>query len=234
VIVTFFSLNSGKISAIAKSAKKSAKRFSGVLELFSVLSIVYGSARGKGLPVLQEATVVKPFSKIRSDIQKTAYASYWAEMVHEWMADGEKQKDLYRLFVHVMDRLDAGQMPASALSVLFQVRFFGLTGYSPNVSRCAACHTPVEDITDAPVAFDLRRGGILCRRCAPGLAGDIRLHIGTLKQLGWIQRGGLDQAGRIRLDARAIQEGLALLEAFGPYHFGKIPKSLTFLQQIRR
>ncbi|MBW1745923.1 MAG: DNA repair protein RecO [Deltaproteobacteria bacterium] len=40
LIVSFFTLNKGKISVIAKSAKKSVKRFSGVLEPFSVLEVV--------------------------------------------------------------------------------------------------------------------------------------------------------------------------------------------------
>ena len=81
-IITFFTLNQGKISVIAKSAKKSTKRFSGILELFSVLDIVYGSDRGKGLPLLKEAVLKQPFSKIRADIRKTAYASYWAELIN--------------------------------------------------------------------------------------------------------------------------------------------------------
>ena len=55
VIITFFTLNRGKLSLIAKSAKKSVKRFAGILELFSVLEVVAGSGRNKGLSVLQEA-----------------------------------------------------------------------------------------------------------------------------------------------------------------------------------
>ncbi len=37
LIITFFTRDFGKTSAIAKSAKKSVKRFRGVLELFSLL-----------------------------------------------------------------------------------------------------------------------------------------------------------------------------------------------------
>ena len=84
LIINFFTLNKGKISVIAKSAKKSVKRFSGVLEPFSILEVVCNSGRGKGLPVLQEATLTQPFSKIRADIVKIAYASYWAELINIW------------------------------------------------------------------------------------------------------------------------------------------------------
>ena len=78
VIITFFTLKRGKLSLIAKSAKKSTKRFAGILELFSVLEVTAGTDRGKGLSVLLEAVLKHPFSAIRADFRKTAYASYWA------------------------------------------------------------------------------------------------------------------------------------------------------------
>jgi len=77
VIITFFTLQSGKLSLIAKAAKKSTKRFAGILELFSVLEVVVAAGRGQGLPILQEAVLKQPFSAIRADFKKTAYASYW-------------------------------------------------------------------------------------------------------------------------------------------------------------
>jgi len=40
LIITLLTFDAGKISVIAKSAKKSIKRFSGVLELFSVLNVI--------------------------------------------------------------------------------------------------------------------------------------------------------------------------------------------------
>ena len=75
LILTFFTLKKGKISAIAKSAKKSTKRFGGILELFSVLDIVCSARIDRDLMVLQEADLKNSFSGIRADLNKTAYAS---------------------------------------------------------------------------------------------------------------------------------------------------------------
>ncbi|MBL0712915.1 MAG: DNA repair protein RecO, partial [Desulfosarcina sp.] len=60
LILTLLSQDFGKISVIAKHAKKSRKRFAGVLELFSILDILCHTRRQKGLDVLQEAHLVKP------------------------------------------------------------------------------------------------------------------------------------------------------------------------------
>lgn len=234
VIVTLFSRDRGKISAIAKSAKKSAKRFSGILELFSAVKVVCGSGRGKGLPVLKEAVLVHPFSNIRTHIEKTAYASFWAEMMHEGTEEGVRLIDHYDLLLHVLGDLNAGDTPEAALSILFLMRFLALSGYAPNLSGCVICRTAVEAIPDPCIRFDPRKGGLLCCGCASGAPGTVSLHKGTIKQLQWIERGDLKTAGRLRFTAQAMKEGEDLLEAFGPYHLGKMPKSLSFLRQIRK
>jgi DNA repair protein RecO (recombination protein O) len=120
LIITFITLDRGKVSVIAKYAKKSIKRFAGTLELFSALRMV--CTAGRGLPVLQEAAILEhPFPRIRSDIKKTAYASYWAEIINEWLEEGEKQVELYSLFQHVLDALDEGRTSPEALSIKYPV-----------------------------------------------------------------------------------------------------------------
>ena len=56
VIITFFTLKMGKLTLIAKSAKKSTRRFAGILELFSLLDVVASrtlDARGRGWYLLR-------------------------------------------------------------------------------------------------------------------------------------------------------------------------------------
>jgi DNA repair protein RecO (recombination protein O) len=234
LIITFFTLNRGKHSAIAKSAKKSTKRFSGILELFSVLDIVCSTGRGKGLPVLKEATLTHPFPGIRSNIIKTAYASYWAELINEWMEESQKQDQLYHLFKHALAALDLERMPSAALSILFQLRFLTMSGLGPNLDFCSICRKGIDQINASKFAFDLKKGNLVCGGCAPVNHGKMCLSKGTVKQLLWIKNGDLTKAARIRFTSQALKEGLAFLEAFVPYHIEKELRSLKFLRQIRK
>jgi DNA repair protein RecO (recombination protein O) len=233
LIITFFTLNKGKLTVIAKSAKKSKKRFSGILELFSVLQIVVGAGSRKGLPVLQEAVLQHPFVNLRADIKKTAYASYWAELIKEWMEDGVKHVQLFNLLQYVLEKLDGGKIPDPALSILFQMRFTKLSGHSPNLRQCCVCRTLLDQIKTNKILFDHKRGGLLCSSCATHTSGYSSLSKGTVKQLLWAEKKDLIQAGRIRFTSQAIKEGLEFLEAFVPYHLGKEPRSLKFLREIR-
>lgn len=234
LIVTLFTRLQGKTSAIAKSAKKSVKRFSGVLEPFSRLNVVLAQGRGSGMPVLQEASLADPFFKIREEILKTAYASYWAELIDLWLAEGEPQETLYGLTLHVLAELNRGETPAEVLSILFQMRFLSLAGLRPNFENCHACKTALDQIRHASVISDLGSGGIACPTCGSPTASRLPIAKGTLKQLRWTDSGDLAQAARIRFTPTAIAEGLAFLEAFLPFHIGKSPRSLKVLRAVRQ
>ncbi len=121
LILTNLTLEHAKMSSIAKHAKKSVKRFSGVLELFYVLDIVCTKSKGK-LHILKEASVRHPFLHIRSDIEKTAYASYWAQLVYEWMEEGQKEPRIFGLFQKVLDFLDNKTLSPEVLSIVFQTK----------------------------------------------------------------------------------------------------------------
>jgi DNA repair protein RecO (recombination protein O) len=234
VVITLFTLRNGKISAIAKSAKKSKKRFAGILELFSILDVVCSVGRKKGLPVLQEAALKYPFFDIRSSILKTAYASYWAELINEWMESGQKQVQLYQLFEYVLRELDLSRVSEAALSILFQIKFMAIAGLVPNLRQCSVCRVEIEKIRETRVQFDFAKGGILCDECTSKTLQKPFLSKGIIKQLLWIEKGDLAKAVRVRFSSDALRESSEFLETFVPYHVGKEPRSLKFLKQIRK
>ena len=233
-VITLFTLRKGKITVIAKSAKKSKKRFAGILEIFSILDVVCNVGRRKGLPVLQEAALKYPFFDIRSSTLKTAYGSYWAELIKEWMESGQKQVQLYQLFQYVLKELDSCRVSEAALSILFQVKFMVISGLSPNFRQCSVCRVEIEKIKETRVGFDFAKGGIVCDRCTSKTLQKTFLSKGIIKQLLWIEKGDLVKAVRVRFTSDALREGLEFLETFVPYHLGKEPRSLKFLQQIRK
>lgn len=232
-IVTFFTLKQGKISLIAKGAKKSIRRFAGILELFSVLNLVWAHSRGRGLPILQEASVAHPFERIRTDIAKTAYASYWCELVYHWMEQGQKHVSVYELLEYTLDKLNAGDLSEGTLHLALQLRFMVLNGFRPGFEHCSTCHMPLEQCGSPAVAFDAMRGGILCPKCYRQKPGHLHLSKGTIKLLQWVLNAPLEKLHRLRFSEQAMQESLDMLEAFVPYHLGKETKSLKFLKALK-
>ncbi|MFZ0611125.1 MAG: DNA repair protein RecO [Desulfobacterales bacterium] len=234
LILSFLTWEKGKLCAIAKSARKSTRRFGGILELFAALDILCSSGRRGGLPVLQEASLKQPFAAIRASIVHTAYASYWAELIDGWSEEGERQPDLYTLLLHVLTELSRGRTPADVLSIFFQIRFLVLSGHGPNLRSCSRCQRAADRIGGADLTFEPARGGIVCADCRAAGPGRLTLSRGTLKQLQGLETMDLSKAGRLRFSPAAIAESLAAMEAFVPYQMGREPRSLTFLRQIRK
>ncbi len=233
LIVTFLALTQGKLTIIAKYAQKSRKRFSGVLELFSKLNLVCTKTRGRGMPVLQEASLEGPFSGIRGNIKKTAYASYWAELLNLWLEEGKPQPRIYELLAYCLQALDAGQMPEESASIIFQMRFLTLSGLAPNLTGCCCCKTGVEKLREDRLIFELAKGGLVCQGCSTAASCHLHLSRGTVKQLLWVQNNRLETIQRLKFTPQALSEGLNFLERFVPYHLGKEPKSLKFLKSVR-
>jgi len=233
LILTLFCKDQGKMAVIAKSAKKSRKRFAGVLELFSELDVTCRRSRRGGMPVLQEASLKQPFANIRGDVCRTAYASYWAELVNAWLEDHDGQADVYALLAFTLSLLDEGRRDPSELSILFQMRFLALAGMSPGIDACHRCRMDLDRLQERPMGFNLALGCVVCDQCRERAEHHLPVSQGTLKLLRWIRSGELETAARIRCHADARSQGLALLEAFVPYHLGKELKSLGFLHQIR-
>lgn len=232
-IITFLTDEKGKITVIAKNAKKSIKRFFGLLELFSHVNLTLTEGRKKGLIVLKEASLEHAFEMIRESILSTAYASYWAEITNLWLEENVKQKRLYHLFLYILESLNNDQTSAPKLSLLFQVKFLEFAGLSPVLNKCSVCETSLEDINQTRLSFDLIKGALVCGKCLSNSIKYVELSKGTVKQLIWLQNNELKTAERIKYSQTAITEGLNLLEAFVPYHIGREPKSLGFLKKIR-
>ena len=234
LIISFLSLNRGKVSVIAKNAKKSRKRFSGLLEPFTELDIVVRAGRNNSMPVLQEASMLAPAAGICGNLVETAYASYWAELILGWIEAFQPQPELYTLLVYSLTRLADRLASPHVMSIVFQVRFLRLAGLAPHLESCVDCGVPLDRLQASGVFFDLAKGGIVCHGCSAG-SSRYRTSItkGTAKLLSWIQSCDTDAAMRLRFDERSMKEATRILEAFVPHHLGRVPKSLKFLKDLR-
>lgn len=232
LILTFFSLTRGKISLIAKSARKSRKRFCGALDLFSASDLVCEIGKGR-LPVLREAALTHPFYQIRSHFKKTAYASYFAEVLGNWMEPDIAQPRTFALLFQVLDRLDRGDLPDELLSIVFQMTLLMISGFSPDFTACCRCHAEMDGLNGRRIGVSFDKGGLICAACNTAVSPRVYLSLGTIKQLQWMGCGNWNKIARARFSGQAIAESLGFLEAFVPYHLGKEPKSLSVLRQFR-
>ncbi len=236
-IITFLTRSQGKISVIAKNAKQSVKRFAGSLDLFSLNHIQCTAPKKNrdSLTILAQADLENGFGNIRYNVLKTGYACYWVELIYLWLEEGKQQIPLYELLFFALDMLNRSDIRMEVLSLVFQIRFMSISGFTPHIESCETCNTPLDQISQKHIRFDFREGRIVCKNCLDKEPGyGMPVSKGTLKQLIWINSVDFSRADRIKFSDVAIREGELLLESFIPFHLGRSFKTLTFLRRMRQ
>lgn len=165
LVVTLYTRERGKLSALARGARKSRRRFGAALQLF-----VLGNAELRGrarseLWTLQSFDAVRDFTKLAGDVAAMAHASYGTELVRELTVAEQPDEAVLDLLVELYDELLA-RGPSPNVLRAFELRLLDTIGLGPVLDRCVACGT---DELDDGTVMDGPRGGVCCPACAhPG------------------------------------------------------------------
>jgi len=225
-IVTLFGRDTGQVSALARSARKSQRRFAGGLGLGAVGVAALRERAGADLFTLEsfDATSVDHVA-LGADVARMAHAAYAAELVTKLCAPRQADPAVYDWLATMLDRLCKGTATAERLRV-FELGLLRALGFQPVVDRCAIC-----DTAGAEIAFrwDPDRGGAVCTGCARGG-----------RPIGASARGALGRLGAVTLEEaegivlapdvnRACREALA--EIINHHITGPL-KSLEFISKL--
>lgn len=214
LIVTFFTLEKGRASGIAKGAKRSKKRFVNKLELFSFLRITCSESTNSSLLFIHEAELHASFLNLRKDLASYATASAVREFLLLAMREGERDETIFRLALWALHSLNEGR-PCLCQLTLFLVKFYSSIGYKPEMNACLNCGTAVSSTQE--FIFSYLTGGLVCSSCATSSThAAIRLSPGTIRIMQSAQELPLDKLHRLKFSGNILDECLNAL-----YHYGR-------------
>jgi DNA repair protein RecO (recombination protein O) len=228
VIVTLLSRDTGRLSAIAKGAKRSKKRFVNKLELFSFLHISYQTSPNRGLSFLSEAELYTSFLNIRRNFELYTTASILREFLLIAIREGEADDRLFRLSLWALHNIDRNLQP-SAILTLFLTNFYEIIGYRPDFTMCNSCN--LQTTINRRYSFDTTTGGLICPDCSHPGQRLIRLSQGTIKMLRSAQLQPLERLHRLKISGNILQESLSLLHDYGRQLFQREIISWKLLQK---
>ncbi len=227
-IVTFFCENLGRLTGIAKGAKRSKKRFVNKLEIFSSLRIRHTLPENNRLAFIADAELLDGFLNLREKIPCYTTASVIRELTLQATKEVEGDEDLYPLLIWAFTSLNTGRTPDLAL-IFFLIRFFSIIGYGPQLSCCQGCGKEI--LPAENYSFLVASAGICCDKCCQGNPAEkIKLSQGTLRSLSRALIQPLEQLNRLQLSGNSRQEALNFLHAYGRRLFQREIVSWTFLQ----
>lgn len=225
-IITIFSKEMGKISAICRGANKGKSKLSALAQPFIKANfLIYVS---KGLSTVQQGEVIQSFRSLREDIMKTAYAAYLVELTMMLTDDREAERYLYNQLDLTLDWINNEEELMVPLFML-ELKLFKRGGFAPIIDCCARCGS-MNNLT----SFSVREGGLLCSDCFYTDEHAMLLSPNVIKLLPIFMKAGLEQIGTINMKHANIQ---LLRKIFDNYYdtYGSYQlKSKRFLEQIAR
>jgi DNA repair protein RecO (recombination protein O) len=169
-IVTLFGRDTGRLSALARGARKSQRRFAGGLALCALGSAAVRERAGAELVTLERFDATDSHAALGSDIARMAHAAYAAELVGKLCAPRQVEPAVFDWLSLFLRLVDGDGASAERLRV-FELGLLSGLGFGPVLETCAVCSgANFASRTAAEVAFrwDPDRGGAVCTLCARG------------------------------------------------------------------
>lgn len=226
-LVTLLTRTSGKVRAIAKGARRTASKFGGHLELFSLADLLL--ARGRELEVVTQAESLESFRRLREDLLATSCAYYLAEITDALLEVLDDAEPVFRQLRMALEALDRGASP-ELIGAHYLLAVLRHVGYGPELFDCLLCHEPLTPTTNY---LGLELGGVLCASCGPTRAQARSVDTGVLKVLRHLARTDDPADLHPRLPPELVREADRLVRAFAEHHLERRLKTPEFMARVR-
>ena len=137
LLVTLFTRLEGKVRGVARSAKKSKRRFGGALEPLTYVQASYEDREPQELARLDSCEVLESPLATEVSYPRAVALGHVAELLDELLPDREANDAIFRLAISVLGSLRGPHvwMPVT----YFELWITRLVGFLPEFSECLVC-----------------------------------------------------------------------------------------------
>ena len=249
-LVTFLTRDKGKLTGIARGARKPTARGLSVFEPFTCGTMYYVERAGTDLVAIRKCDPVPPYLLLHADYEALMLAGYCAELMELTAIGGDDAALYHDLLRESLQALaeGPGELEAAHVRLCFDLRYLHLQGIQPDWARCVACGRAVFGAPagravgagaagGAPClaqagehAFDVRQAGVRCPACVPSQGNLPALSAGTLAWLDTWRRSGSARVKPTRLALRQLQ---AAVTQHLVRQLQRVPRSLSLLPELQ-
>lgn len=211
-VVTLYCQDLGRITAIAKGAFKSKKRFVNKLEPYSQLLFFHRPPRNGGsLFLLKEAELLDARIHIRQEYRRYIAAAYFCELLLLLTREHDPDEPLYALLCTVLDSLNHNEQPLRIVPLAI-LNLLCILGYQPELAHCSRCHQPIAP--QRRYRFLPGGGCLLCGNCQPEATPTPRLSLQTIRILLSALSLPQNRLHRLHLNSQNLIEAAEALHAY--------------------
>jgi len=224
-LVWLYTDTNGKMTTIAKGAKKSKNK------LFSVtLPLCFGEYvlfEGKSLAIIQEGKSMQSFQGLLNNLDKLTYSSYMCELIDIAMVEGENNRWLFKEFITTLYLLNTDAIDYELLIRAFELKLLKATGYGMTLNSCVLCKKAISLSNYISLSYF---GGI-CDECKK--EHSVFISKGAYNALKFLTTTASDKIYRLNLSKDIKKEIEKVTTLIISSNYAKKPKSLEMLKYLK-
>jgi DNA repair protein RecO (recombination protein O) len=215
-VLHLYTLDRGRVGAVAKGVRKTTSRFGARLEPLSHIEVMLHQGSGE-LGTITGVHLVHPHHAAREDYYRLSVGLIGAEAMLRLFSEQEANPRAFTALTRFLDLLDAAphaaERPAlDPLGLSFQLKLLWLSGYLPHLTSCAECGAA----NAALVGYSPRAGGAVCGGCAAQTEA-LALSSAGIRAIELLLPSPLADAA---IEGRSARDALRLVQASYEYHGG--------------
>jgi len=228
----------GIMRVLARSGRKSVKRFGGRLLLFNRLKFDYSRRREGRTAAIENAKLIESFPEIFTDAARFGRCALFAEVFLQAWGEGDPAPEAFEFFLEYLRRSEAHRESADR-HVLDAFRLLEILGHRPMLDRCASCDGSLEKSD----MFSVNEGGSVCLICAKnesdrtagqGGSKPFKVSSAVRRTIEQFRNTDPKRLHRVRFTPKSRTEAEKLWISNIQALLGRTPKSSDYLDKIRK
>ncbi len=214
-VLHLYTLERGRIGAVAKGIRKTKSRFGARLEPLSHVELMLHQGSGE-LQTVTGVELVRSHHESREQQYRLGVGLLGAEAMLRLFTEQETNPRAFQALTRFLDLLDgleplATRTSLEPLALSFQLKLLWLSGYLPHLTNCADCGTESEPL----VGYSAKAGGAVCGNCSAG--GSLALSPAGIAGIEALLARPLAEARDAGLAERSTRDALTVITAAYEY-----------------
>ena len=157
-MLTMLTPGLGKISCVAKGARRPKSALLGGTQLFCFGEYVMFS--GTNTYHINSCETIEIFYKIRTDLDKLKYAIHIDKIIQDVTQENQNSYKILQLFLNTLYIISETNKDLEFILSIFKFRLLSLLGFFPQIEKCLVCGEH-ENLN----FFSIQQNGFKCRTC---------------------------------------------------------------------
>lgn len=226
-IVTIFTRKLGKVSALAKGARRPKSTLLSGTQIFSYSNFSLHSSNS--MYKINQCEIKHSFYNLSLELKLLSYASYITQLVESSIFENQTNNRLFDLLLKTLYIYSKNNLENEYVTRIFELKFLDYIGYKPEVSKCVNCG----NIKLSKSKFSIIEGGIVCEKCTNIDINSMNIDPSTVKLMEYILKNDIIICSKAKVSKYILIELKKILRQYMKTHIENLNlKSLHFLENI--